>query len=51
MVRLGWTDLPATVVFDDLLSGERYERDGSQLAADGLYVALDGHGVHLLRMR
>ncbi len=51
MVRLDWTDLPAEVEFDDLLSGERYRRDGSQLAADGLYVALDGHGVHLLRMR
>jgi len=51
----GWADLPADlrtdVVFDDLLSGERYVRDGQQLAADGLYVALDGHGVHLLRMR
>ena len=55
MVHLGWADLPADigaeVVFDDLLSGERYVRDGPQLAADGLYVALDGHGVHVLRMR
>ena len=50
-VRVGWADLPAEVVFDDLLSGERYERDSSQVAADGLYVALEGHGVHLLRMR
>ncbi len=51
MVRLGWADLPPEVVFDDLLSGERYERDGAQLIAGGLYVALDGHGVHVLRMR
>jgi Alpha amylase, catalytic domain len=48
-IRPGWSDLPAEVVFDDLLSGERYGRDGSQIVADGLYVSLDGHAVHLLR--
>jgi glycosidase len=35
------------LVLTDALSGARYERDGA--ASDGLYVALDGHGVHLLR--
>ena len=54
-VRAGWpnlgVDLSADVVLDDLLTGERYVRDGSQLAADGLYVALEGHGVHLLQLR
>ncbi len=54
-VRPGWADLgvdrSADIVLDDLLTGERYVRDASQLAADGLYVALEGHGVHLLRLR
>jgi hypothetical protein len=36
-----------TVMMEDLLSGERYERDLG--APDGLYVALDGWGQHLLR--
>ncbi len=63
VVRLDWDDPradhgddprdgpSAAVVFDDLLSGERYVRDRSQLVEDGLYVALEGHAVHLLRTR
>ena len=63
MVRLDWDDPradhgddpragpSAAVVFDDLLSGERYVRDRSRLVEDGLYVALEGHAVHLLRTR
>jgi hypothetical protein len=33
----------------DLLSGETYDRDGADIAANGLYVRLEGRGVHLLR--
>ena len=33
----------------DLLSGERYDRDGATIATEGLYVALGPSGVHLLR--
>jgi Alpha amylase, catalytic domain len=35
--------------FTDLLSGETYDRDGADIAANGLYVRLEGRGVHLLR--
>jgi len=50
-VQLGWPDLAGrTVVLEDLLSGQRFERDGDQLAADGLYVALEGPAVHLLKI-
>jgi hypothetical protein len=37
------------LVLVDLLSGERYERDPTAVLADGLYVSLPGHGVHVLR--
>ena len=33
----------------DGLTGERFERDGDAIRRDGLYVALPGWGVHLLR--
>ncbi len=50
-VQLPWTDLDRrTILLDDLLSGQRFERDGHQLAGGGLYVALDAHAVHLLRV-
>lgn len=50
MVRLPWTDLVGkAVTFTDLLCGAVYERDGTGLEAEGLYVALDGHGAHILR--
>jgi hypothetical protein len=50
-VQLGWPDLAGqTIVLDDLLSGQRFEHAGDQLVADGLYVALAGHGVHLLAL-
>ena len=39
----------APVVLTDLLSGERFLRDGATAGTDGLYVALPPHGVHLLR--
>ena len=47
LLHLSNPDGPIT--FDDLLSGEQYQRDRAQVAAEGLYVALDGAGVHLLR--
>ena len=43
-------DVPAgPVAFTDVLSGESFERDGATIAADGLYVGLDGCGCHVLR--
>ena len=36
------------LTLEDALSGERYERDADQVRADGLYVALEAHGVHVL---
>jgi hypothetical protein len=49
-VALPWDDLAGrTWVLDDQLSGERYERDGTALARDGLYVQLPPWGVHVLR--
>jgi hypothetical protein len=38
-----------TITFEDLLSGEQYVREAALIATDGLYVALDRAGVHLLR--
>jgi hypothetical protein len=50
-VQLPWTELGGrTLALEDLLSGQRYERDGAELASEGLYVALDGHAVHLLKL-
>ena len=49
-VRLPWTDLDGPVTFADRLSDDDFERDGSEVVGDGLYVALDGFGVHLLRL-
>jgi hypothetical protein len=49
-VQLPWSDLGGrTVVLDDVLHGPRYERDGGELARDGLFVALPAHGTHVLR--
>jgi hypothetical protein len=47
--QLRWTDLDLrAIVFEDVLSGQRFERDGSALALEGLYVALDGRAAHVL---
>ena len=44
-----WEDLPGrTWELADLLSGQRFERDGEELAAAGLYVALDPWASHFL---
>ena len=50
MVRLPWADLDGPCTLVDLLSGAGFERDGGQMAADGLYVALDPDGIHLFRL-
>jgi hypothetical protein len=50
MVRLPWTDLDGQCTLVDLLSGIVFERDGIQMMHNGLYVALDPGGVHLLRL-
>jgi hypothetical protein len=48
-VRLPWGDLAGrTWQLTDRLDGRRFERAGDALADDGLYVALDGWGTHLL---
>jgi hypothetical protein len=49
LVRL--SDLGAgDVQLHDLLSGDVYERSGPDIAANGLYVALDGFHCHLLHL-
>jgi hypothetical protein len=50
IVRLPWADLDGPCTLVDLLSGAGFERDGSHMAAAGLYVALDPDGIHLLRL-
>jgi hypothetical protein len=50
-VRLPWGELGGrTVILDDRLSSQRFERQGHELASDGLYVALDGFAVHVLKV-
>jgi glycosidase len=50
-VRLDWPHLrDTTCVFDDVLAGVRYERDGSAVLDDGLYVALEPDTVHIFRL-
>jgi hypothetical protein len=49
--QLPWADLAGrTIIFDDTVSGQRFERDGRQISADGLYVALDGHAAHIMKL-
>lgn len=48
-VRLPWKDLAErTWRLEDRLVSQGFERDGDELADDGLYVALDGWGHHFL---
>jgi Alpha amylase, catalytic domain len=48
-VRLPWTDLAErTWRLEDRLVSTGFERDGDELADDGLYVALGGWGHHFL---
>ena len=48
--RVRWSPPSSSdvLVLTDALSGDRYERDLADVTADGLYVALDGYGVHVL---
>ena len=48
LVRLPGIDGGPLMIVDGL-TGERFERDGDAIRRDGLYVALPGWGVHLLR--
>jgi len=48
-VHVPWDDLTGrNWQLQDRLSGARFERDGGELAAEGLYVALDGWQSHFL---
>jgi hypothetical protein len=48
-VRIPWADVRGrTWVLDDRLDGRRFERDGDEVAAEGLDVALDPWGAHFL---
>jgi hypothetical protein len=50
-IILGWDDLDGrSWAFTDVLSASRYDRDGGDLARDGLYVDRPGWGVHLFRI-
>jgi hypothetical protein len=48
-LHLPWENLAGRDwALTDHLSGERFERSGNALAGEGLYVALDGWGLHFL---
>jgi 4-alpha-glucanotransferase len=50
MVRFPWDDLAGSTWFlEDLVVGETYRRDGSQMALEGLFVDLPPWGAHLFR--
>jgi hypothetical protein len=51
-VRLPFGDLAGRAVeLDDLMSGARYDRSGSELVSTGLYVDLPPWGYHVLDLR
>lgn len=46
-VRLPWTEIAGgTITLRDLLSPARYDRDGSELTARGLFLDLPPWGGH-----
>jgi hypothetical protein len=48
-VRLPWQDLSGRLWrMSDILADDLYEREGDEIAAEGLYVALPPWGYHLL---
>ena len=48
MVQPGWPDMAGrTWRLDDLLTGDTYERDGDDMRANGLFVALPPWGAHV----
>jgi hypothetical protein len=51
-VPLAWADLPGrTWRLTDLLGGQVFDRDGTELAGPGLYVALEPWQCHLLALQ
>ncbi|HEX2569653.1 MAG TPA: alpha-amylase family glycosyl hydrolase [Polyangia bacterium] len=51
-VRVPWPELAGrTVQLSDLITGERYQRDGGEMTGPGLYVSLGGYGVHVFRVQ
>jgi hypothetical protein len=50
LVRLHWNDMHAkSIRLDDLFSGERYDRPGSEMTESGLFVDLPAWGYHFLK--
>jgi hypothetical protein len=49
-VRLPWPDLSGAVSLADLMSPARYDRDGTNLAARGLYLDLPAWGRHVFEI-
>jgi hypothetical protein len=50
-VRLAWDDVAGrTWQLTDRLDGERFQRAGDEIAADGLYVALDAWESNFLAL-
>jgi hypothetical protein len=51
-VPLGWTDLPTRAwQLADLVNEASFEREGEELVDQGLFVALEPRGFHLLALR
>ena len=50
-MRLPWDDLAGRGwELTDRLDGQRFDRDGDELAGDGLYVELDPWASHFLAL-
>jgi hypothetical protein len=50
-VRVAWSDLGGRCWrLEDVLCSETYLRDGEELVASGLYVALAGYGFHWFKV-
>jgi hypothetical protein len=46
-----WGDLAGKAwQLEDALNGDRFERDGDELASDGLYVSLEPWSSHFLAL-
>ena len=51
-LRLPFEDLPGcSVLLEDLMGQEAYERDGAELFERGLYLDLTGWGYHVFRVK
>lgn len=51
MLAAPWDDLTGDVTLVDRLTGAQFDRSADDWAEHGLYVALDGNGVHLFDVR